>query len=131
MFGATLLVIRDQARLRWMIPALGAAQLCLHVLLSMTAQTGHAHGDATGVSAIIDLSWQMLTAHATSGVVTALVWHLRRQFIEAIVQWPISSSTLVVCRTVLRSLGHAVRPTARAWLLSAPRRGLPAGPRYA
>ena len=125
--GATVLVIRDQAPLRWMIPALGAAQLLLHGLLATMAPPGHthAHGHATGVG-ILDLSWQMLAAHAASAVVTALVWHLRRRLIEAIIQWPLPSGALVVRPKVVRPLGYLLVPNARAWLVGAPRRGPPA-----
>jgi hypothetical protein len=109
-----------------MIPALGAAQLLLHGLLAAMAPAGHAHGHATGGAAILELSWPMLAAHAASAVVTALVWHLRRRLVEAIIQWPLHSGALVVRWKVGRPLGHLVVPNGRAWLVGAPRRGPPA-----
>ena len=126
-FGATLLVISDHAPLRCMIPTLGAAQLLLHGLLAVMAPAGqaHAHGHATG-AATLDLSWQMLAAHAASAAVTAVVWHLRRRLVEAIIQWPLRAGALVVRRTVVRPLGFLVVPNGRTWLVGAPRRGPPA-----
>jgi hypothetical protein len=126
-FGATVLVIRDRAPLRWMLPALAAAQFLLHGLLAVMAPTGHAHGHATG-AATLDLSWQMLAAHAASAVVTALVWHLRRRLVEAIMQGPLHAGALVVRRTIVRPLGDLVVPNGRDWLIGAPRRGPPARP---
>lgn len=123
-FGATLLVIRGHARLRWMIPTLGAAQFLLHGLLAAMAPTGHAHGHATGATPL-DLSWQMVAAHVASGMVTALVWHLRRRLLEAIIQWPLDADTLVVHRKVLRPVGQLSVPNGRVWMLGAPRRGPP------
>lgn len=125
-FGATVLVIRDRAPLRWVLPALAVAQFMLHGLLAAIAPAGHAHGHATG-AAILDLSWQMLAAHAASAVVTALVWHLRRRLVEAIMNWPLHSGALVAHREVFRPLGQVVVPTGRVWLVGAPRRGPPAG----
>jgi hypothetical protein len=127
-FGATVLVIRDQARLRWMIPALGAAQLALHALLAAMAPPGHTHAHGHAGAAILDLSWQMLAAHAASAVVTALVWHLRRRLVEAIMQGPLHAGALVVRRTIVRPLGDLVVPNGRDWLIGAPRRGPPARP---
>jgi hypothetical protein len=124
-FGATVLVIRDRAPLRWMLPALAAAQFLLHGLLAVMAPTGHAHGHATG-AATLDLSWQMLAAHAASAVVTALVWHLRRRIVDAIIQWPPPSGALVVRRKTVGPLGYQAVPNGRAWLVGAPRRGPPA-----
>lgn len=129
-FGATVLVIRDRAPLRWVLPALAVAQFLLHGLLAAMAPTGHAHGSATG-TAILDLSWQMVAAHAASGVVTALVWHLRRRLVEAIIHWPLHAGALVVRRAIVRLPGYLLVPNGRVWMLGAPRRGPPAGLRCA
>lgn len=125
-FGATVLVIRDRAPLRWMLPALAAAQFPLHGLLAVMAPTGHAHGHATG-AATLDLSWQMLAAHVASAVVTALVWHLRRRLADAILHWPLHPGALLVRRAVVRPVGVVFVAHVRAWLLGAPRRGPPPG----
>lgn len=125
-FGATLLIIRGQAPLCWMVPALGAAQLLLHGLLAALAPSGHGHGHTSG-AAILDLSWQMLVAHAASAVFTALVWHLRRRLLDAIIHWSQRLRAVVAVRPkVVRPLGHPLVPNSRTWLLGAPRRGPPA-----
>lgn len=125
-FGATVLVIRDHAPLRWMLPALVVGQFLLHGLLAVMAPTGHAHGHATG-TATLDISWQMVAAHAASAVVTALVWHLRRRLAEAIVHWPLHPGALVVRWAAVRPVGVVFVPNVRAWLVGAPRRGPPPG----
>lgn len=125
-FGASLLVIRDLAPLRWMVPGLAAAQLLLHGLLALMAPSaGHAHGHGTG-GALLDLSWQMLAAHAASGAITALVWHLRRRLLEAIIHWPRRLRAMPIPRLGLRPMSDPWVPSQRAWLLAAPRRGPPA-----
>lgn len=131
-FGATLLIIRGQASLRWMVPGLGAAQLLLHGLLS-DLPTGHAHGHGhTSSAAILDLSWQMLAAHAASAVFTAVVWHLRRRLLEAIIHWSQPLRALVAVRhKIVRPIGYPWVPNSRRWLLGAPRRGPPAALRCA
>ena len=128
-FGATVLVIGDRAPLRWMIPGLAVAQLLLHGLLAVMAPAGHAHAHADSQAAgatVLDLSWQMLAAHAASAVVTALVWHLRRRLVEAIIRWPSLPVALVVRGKVVRPLGQLPEPKGRAWLVGAPQRGPPA-----
>lgn len=125
-FGASLLVIRDLAPLRWMVPGLAAAQFLLHCLLTVMAPSaGHAHGHETG-GALLDLSWQMLAAHAASGAITALVWHLRRKILEAIIHWPLCPRPMPTPRRGLRPLHDPWVPNIRLLLLGAPRRGPPA-----
>ena len=125
-FAASLFVIRDLAPLRWMLPGLGAAQLLLHGLLAVMAPpAGHAHGHETH-GALLDPSWQMLAAHAASGVITALVWHLRRRVLVAITFWPLLRGALPFRRLGFQPLGSLWVPGRREWLVGAPRRGPPA-----
>jgi hypothetical protein len=102
-FGASLLGIRGLAPLRWTVPALGTAQFLLHCLLALMAPAGHAHGHQTH-TALLELSWQILAAHAASGAITALVWHLRRRLLEAIIDWPLLLGSLPFRRLARRPL---------------------------
>jgi len=89
------------------------------------APAGHAHGHQTH-TALLELSWQILAAHAASGAITALVWHLRRRLLEAIIDWPLLLGSLPFRRLARRPLGSLWAPSPHRWLLDAPRRGPPA-----
>lgn len=129
-FGASLLVIRGRAPLRWMVPGLTAAQLLLHCLLEALAPVDHVHGHVAGATPL-GLTWQMLAAHAASAAVTALVWRLRRRLVEAVLRQPSEPVPVSVWRSEPRSLGGLWAVTGRAWLVCVPRRGPPARPGWA
>jgi hypothetical protein len=81
-FAGGTVVLRRRVPLRVMVPALVAAQLLLHCWMVVLAPTsGHAHGTH------LDLTWQMVLAHGVGGLVTALVWELRRRAVEVVLGW--------------------------------------------
>jgi hypothetical protein len=118
-----LVVLRGGAPLRVMVPALVGAQLLLHcwmAVLTPEAATSHQHGPH------LDLTWQMLLAHAAGGVVTAVVWALRRRAVEVLVSW--SDAGIVPVPAVRRAVARyaPVRPLRRP-LVVVPLRGPPVG----
>lgn len=124
-FGASLLVIRGVAPLRWTVLGLGAAQLLLHSLLSvMTPAAGHTHMHGGGGS-FLDLSWGMLAAHLASAIVTAVVWRLRRRFLEVILHGTLAINVVPVNRSTFRPVDSTPSISRRGWLLVAPTRGPP------
>lgn len=128
-FVASLLVTGQVVRRRWMVPTLAAAQLLLHV--AMTASAGpahHGHSHAAGAMSPLDglvPSGHMLTAHLVSAAATALIWHLRRRILHALVRRPLAARTLPVRRWAPSPVVVVGRPTRCAWPPAAPRRGPP------
>jgi hypothetical protein len=125
-FAGGLVVLRGKLPLRLIVPALVAAQLLLHcwmVVLAPAAPMEHAHGAHV---THLELTWQMVLAHVVGGVVTALVWELRRRAVEVVLTWAevgvLPMPTLR--RTVTRSA--PVLPLRRP-LVVVPLRGPPVG----
>jgi hypothetical protein len=121
-FAAGLVVLRGRVPLRLMVPALVVAQLLLHcwMVVLVAPPSGHAHGTH------VDLTWQMLLAHVVGGVVTALVWELRRRVVEVVLNW--SRVGLVPVPTLRRAVARyaPVLPLRRP-LVVVPLRGPPVG----
>lgn len=83
-FGAGTVVLRGRVPLWVMVPALTVAQFLLHcwmVVLAPSPSVAHAHGPH------LELTWQMVLAHALGAVTTALVWELRRRAVEVVLTW--------------------------------------------
>lgn len=114
-------VLRGKVPLRVAVPALVGMQLLLHCWMSvLTTEPAmvHQHGPHLG------LSWQMLLAHAAGGVVTAVVWVLRRRAVEVLLSW--SDVGLMPVPTLLRSVArYAPLLPLRRPLVAAPLRGPP------
>lgn len=83
-YAGGLVVLRGRVPLRVAVPALVGAQLLLHswlVVAGAGAHLEHGHDVALGLTA------PMLLAHLAGGVVTALVWELRRRAVEVLLGW--------------------------------------------
>lgn len=140
LLGGALLVQRHRVPLVVAVPVLVAAQLLLHgwlVALAGDAAAhpaahagGHAHATgagATDVSVVADLGWPMVLAHVAGGVVTALVWELRRRAVDVVVAWLLAGLVPVpALRRVLTPGRPAPRP--RRPVVVVPLRGPPVGP---
>jgi hypothetical protein len=74
----------------------------------------------------LELTWQMVLAHVVGGVVTALVWELRRRAIEVVLGW--AEPGLLPVPTLRRTVapGPRVVPLRRP-LVVVPLRGPPVG----
>jgi hypothetical protein len=122
-FGAGTFVLRGRAPLRVVVPALVVAQLLLHcwmVVLAPTVPESHAHATH------LDLSWQMVLAHLVGGLVTAVVWELRRRAVEVVLSW--SNPGLLPLPMLRRVLTRqAPVPPLRRPLVVVPLRGPPVG----
>lgn len=118
---ASALALRRRVPLRVMVPALVGAQLLLHCWMAVLTPAGHHHPGAH-----VDLTWQMLLAHGAGGVVTALVWALRRRAVEVLSSW--SDAGIVPVPVFLRSVARyaPVLPLRRP-LVVVPLRGPPVG----
>lgn len=129
-FAASMPVVTGRASLPWMLAGVGTAQLLIHVVLvSMDPaqdHAGHAHHVGAAAAAPVDLSWQMIAAHAASALITAAVWRLRRRLADLLLAlpWPVSSLADEVRLHGVRRATQAHAP--RLWLAGAPRRGPPA-----
>ena len=122
-FAGGLVVLRGRLRLRLVVPALVAAQVLLHcwmMVLVPAGSTEHAHGTH------LELSWQMVLAHVVGGLVTALVWELRRRAVEIVLSWaePGVLPVPALHRPVAR---YAPVPPLRRPLVVVPLRGPPVG----
>jgi hypothetical protein len=84
-FGAGTLALRGRLPLRALVPALTVTQFLLHCWMAVLAPAppgAHAmHGPH------LQLTWQMVLAHAVGAVATALVWELRRRAVEVVLTW--------------------------------------------
>ena len=121
-FAAGAIVLRGTVPLRVMVPALIGAQLLLHSWMTvLTPVPGHQHHGGH-----LDLTWQMLLAHVAGGVVTALVWAMRRRAVEVLVSW--SDVGIVPVPTLRRSVPrYAPLLPMRRPLVVVPLRGPPVG----
>ena len=122
-FGAGALVLRGRAPLRAVVPVLVVAQLLLHcwmAVLAPASSTGHAHAGH------LELTWQMVLAHLAGGLVTAVVWELRRRAVEVVLSWaaPGVLPIPMLRRVLTRS---APVPPLRRPLVVVPLRGPPVG----
>lgn len=117
---ATMLVLRHKITLRLALTLLVLAQVTAHVVL--TAGQTHAAGHAAHLP--WQMSWQMATAHLVGALLTALVWHARRQLLEAAVGWPRAVDVVVAApKPLVEGVRHV---TATAWTRAHPLRGPPA-----
>ena len=120
--GGTL-VLRGRVSLRVAVPALVAAQLLLHswmVVLAPAPAAGHDHASH------LELTWPMVLAHVAGGLVTALVWELRRRAVEVVLSW--SDPGLLPVPALRRVLTRrAPVPPLRRPLVVVPLRGPPVG----
>lgn len=119
-------VLRRRAGIRVVLPLLVAAQVLGHawlVALSPGMHAGHTH-DGGG---LLGLSPAMLGAHAVAGVVTGVMWALRRRAAQVLLAW--SDLGLAPLPERTRTRGHARRvvPHARPRITIAPVRGPPVG----
>ena len=107
-----------------MMPVLVALQVLLHAwLVALTEGTG-AHPHGSGADALLGLSWPMLLAHVTAGLVAALAWVLRRRAVDVLLGW--SSTPDRLSRTGRGPPSGAVRPTPAGRSVAAlPTRGPP------
>jgi hypothetical protein len=120
-FGAGSVALRGRVPLWATVPALTVTQLLLHgwlVALDPAPPGAHAHG------AHLDLTWQMVLAHAVGALATALVWELRRRAVEVVLTWTEVGLVPVPAlrRTVAR---HAPVLPLRRPLVVVPLRGPP------
>ncbi len=122
-FGAGLLVLRGRAPLWAIVPALTVTQFLLHcwmVVLAPAPPGAHAMH-----ASHLQLTWQMVLAHAVGAVATAMVWELRRRAVEVVLTW--AEAGLVPVPT-LRRTGFRRAPLLplRRPLVVVPLRGPPA-----
>lgn len=126
--AASWVVVTGRAPLGRMVLGLGAAQLGLHAALAALEPAHHLHHAHAG--APLDLTWQMVLAHATSAAITAAVWRVRRLLLDVAIGWPDPVRVHLSPRRVV--VATAARVDARAtFLIGAPRRGPPVGLRCA
>ena len=128
--GSSRLVLGGLVPRRLLLPAVVAAQACLHTSFVTMAGAGHeahaVHLAQTGAGLAAPWSGRMLLAHASVTLLTLLVWQLCQRAAVAVLQLLALRPTYVVGRAVRRpATGHDHAPTAAAVLLSAPRRGPP------
>jgi len=99
-FAVGTVALRSKVPLRALVPALVLAQFLLHcwmvVLAPATPATAHGHGPH------LELTWRMVLAHLVGGLVTALVWQLRRRAVELVLSW--AEPGLVPVPTRLRTV---------------------------
>ena len=121
-FAAGLLVLRGKAPLRAVVPALVLAQFLLHCWMVVLAPASAAHSHANH----LELTWQMALAHVVGGLVTALIWRLRRRAVEVVLSW--SDLGLVPVPLLRRVVARRapVLPLRRP-LVVVPLRGPPVG----
>ena len=111
-----------------LLPAVVAAQACLHTsFVTLSGPSGHAgHALGAGASSPSPWSGRMLLAHASVTLLTLLVWRLCHRAAIAVLRLLTLPASYVVGRRVRRpvaAIGHSV--VAATTLLSAPRRGPP------
>jgi len=121
---------------RWVMPAVVAAQACLHTsFVSMSGASGdavHAGHAGHGMATPSPWSGRMLAAHAAVTLLTLLVWRLCERAVVAVVRLLTRPTPYVVGRAGRRpATSHDRLPAAAAVLLAAPRRGPPAVPGHA
>ncbi len=128
--GSSRLVLDGRVP-RWLLlPAVVAAQACLHtsfVAMAGAGQEAHAtHVAQAGAATASPWSGRMLLAHASVTLLTLLVWQLCQRAAVAVLRLLPLPPSYVVGRAVRRPATACVlAPTAAAVLLSAPRRGPP------
>ncbi len=123
-FVASRQVIGCRVHLRWMLPALGAAQFVLHGFLTASA-AGSGHDHMTS-DAPMGLSWQMVAAHIASAAITVVVWRVRRRLLSAVLALPLAHRALPTLGHAGVTFGVWSAPRPGLWHLGAPRRGPPA-----
>lgn len=126
--GASRLLLGGSVSWKVLLPAVVAAQACLHT--SFVAMSGHdAHLAAGGPS---PWSGRMLLAHTSVTLLTLLVWRLCERGAVAIVRLLALPTPYVVDRSTRRAVTTSGgSPVLAAVLLAAPRRGPPAVPGHA
>lgn len=123
-FAAGAVVLRRRLPLRAAVPTLVVAQLLLHcwmVTLAPGQGAAHAHGTH------LELTWQMVLAHAAGGVATALVWELHRRAVEVVLSW--TEGALLPAPALAPTVARqAPLLPLRRPLVVVPLRGPPVGP---
>ncbi|GAA1924722.1 hypothetical protein GCM10009797_18020 [Nocardioides hwasunensis] len=120
--GGLLLFTRDVPM--WaVLPAVALAQLGLHETFGLVA--GHEH-TATLAAAAPGWTWQMVLAHGSVTLATALIWWIGRRAASYAVSWREHPALPVVSGPTWPVVEVPVGPLL-AHLLAAPRRGPPPG----
>ena len=122
--GSSRLVLGGRVPRSLLLPAVIAAQACLHTsFVTMAGHEAHAAGTAGGPSL---WSGRMLLAHASVTLLTLLVWRLCERAAVAVLRLLTLPTSYAVGRAVRRpATSHGHPPTAAEVLLGAPRRGPP------
>ena len=126
--GSSRLVLGGLVPRHLLLPAVVAAQACLHTsFVTLSAPSGH---DTHAVQAVADSpspwSGRMVMAHAAVTLLTLAVWWLCERAADAVVRLLALPRSYVAVRAGRRpapTTGHSV--ASAAVLLSAPRRGPP------
>lgn len=119
-------VLRRRVGIRVVLPLLVAAQVLGHawlVALSPGMHAGHAH-DTGG---LLGLTPAMLLAHAVAGVVTGLMWALRRRAVDVLLAWSDLAPAPLPTRQAVGAVTRDVAPRRRRRSALAPVRGPPPG----
>ena len=123
--GSSRLVLGGLVPRALLLPAVVAAQACLHT--SFVTMSGHGtHAVHAGTAGPSPWSGRMLLAHASVTLLTLLVWQLCQRAAVAVVRLLTLPPSYVAGRLVRRPVtprGHS--PAVAAVLLAAPRRGPP------
>ena len=118
-------VLRRRAGIRVVLPLLVAAQVLGHawlVALPPGMHAGHAH-DTGGV---LGLTPAMLGAHAVAGVVTGVMWALRRRASDLLLAWSDLALAPLPERPRPRVQPRRTAPRKRSLVAIVPVRGPPA-----
>lgn len=126
-YAASVVVLRERASIRVVLPVLAAGQVFGHAWLVALAPGVHAaHAThAHDAGAFLGLSPAMLGAHAVAAVVTATMWVLRRRAVEVVLCWaePLAPALVELRRTA--SSGWLAAPMLQHLRSVAPIRGPP------
>lgn len=124
-YGAGLLVLSGRGSVRVVLPALIGLQVLLHAwLVALTAgSSAHPHGAAAAT--VLGLSWPMLLAHVSAGVVAAAAWVLRRRAVAVLLAWVDLPAPAIPHRAAVRALEVRCAVVGRD-VAALPTRGPPA-----
>lgn len=103
-YGGGRLVLRDRAPIRLMLPALLGVQMFGHAWLMTMADAGaHHHAASGGAAAVFALTPTMVLAHAAAGLVTGVMWTLRRRMVDVLLHWADTATLPVPCAPAFRA----------------------------
>ena len=124
--GSSRLVLAGRVP-RWLLlPAVVAAQACLHTSFVTMAAGHEVHAAHAAASAPSPWSGRMLLAHASVALLTLLVWQLCHRAAVTVLRLLTLPPAYVVGRPSRRpSTPYRPRTAAATVLLGAPRRGPP------